>query len=65
MAGSGSSVGIESGRILLSRGSRCVGASTISGPEGLGTADAPLPLALGGVGWSSTPVLGLETRAAA
>eukprot|EP00965_Chrysotila_dentata_P115381 3813479-Pleurochrysis_carterae.AAC.1 len=60
-----SSVRSESRRILLSRGSRCVGASTMSGPEGLGTIDTPLPLALDGVWWCLTPVLGSETRAAA
>eukprot|EP00965_Chrysotila_dentata_P034518 1148744-Pleurochrysis_carterae.AAC.1 len=63
MAGCGASVGSESGRILLSRGLRCVGASTMSGPEGLGTVDTPLPLVLGGVWWCLTPVLGSETRA--
>eukprot|EP00965_Chrysotila_dentata_P175714 5800502-Pleurochrysis_carterae.AAC.2 len=47
-------VGSESGRILLSRGSRCEGASTMSGPEGLGTIDTPLPLAFGGVRWCLT-----------
>eukprot|EP00965_Chrysotila_dentata_P215913 6189066-Pleurochrysis_carterae.AAC.4 len=57
----GASVPSESGRILLSRGSRCVGASTMSGPEGWSTIDTPLPLALGGAWWCSTPVLGSET----
>eukprot|EP00965_Chrysotila_dentata_P020425 676966-Pleurochrysis_carterae.AAC.1 len=61
----GAFVPSESGRILLYRGSRCVGASTMSGPEGLGTIDTPLPLALGGVWWCSSPVLGSEARAAA
>eukprot|EP00965_Chrysotila_dentata_P077297 2552192-Pleurochrysis_carterae.AAC.1 len=37
----------------------------MSGPEGLSTVDIPLPIALGGVWWCSTPVLGSETRAAA
>eukprot|EP00965_Chrysotila_dentata_P035364 1176618-Pleurochrysis_carterae.AAC.1 len=55
----------ESGRILLSEGSRCVEVSTMFGPEGLGTVDTTLPLALGAVWCCSTSVLGSETRAAA
>eukprot|EP00965_Chrysotila_dentata_P097761 3231990-Pleurochrysis_carterae.AAC.1 len=38
--------GSLSGRVLLSGGSRCVGVLTVSGPEGLGTANTPIPLAL-------------------
>eukprot|EP00965_Chrysotila_dentata_P139126 4600645-Pleurochrysis_carterae.AAC.1 len=37
----------------------------MSGPEGLGTTDTPLPLALGGVWWCSTPVWESETRVTA
>eukprot|EP00965_Chrysotila_dentata_P119083 3936948-Pleurochrysis_carterae.AAC.1 len=34
----------------------------MSGPEGLGTVNTPLPLALGGVWCCSTPRCGSETR---
>ena len=44
------------------RGSRCVGVLAMSGPEGLGTVNTPLPLALGVVWWCSTPRCGSETR---
>ena len=48
--------------LVSPKGSRCVGVSTVSGPEGLGTIDTPLPLALSGVWWCSTPRCGSETR---
>eukprot|EP00965_Chrysotila_dentata_P242411 6204862-Pleurochrysis_carterae.AAC.1 len=48
-----------------SRDSLWIEASTISGPEGLGTVDIPLPLALGGVWWCSTPEWESETRVTA
>eukprot|EP00965_Chrysotila_dentata_P020004 662238-Pleurochrysis_carterae.AAC.1 len=51
--------------ILLSGGSRFVGVLTMPGPEGLDTVDTPLPLALGGEWWCSTPMWGSETRVAA
>eukprot|EP00965_Chrysotila_dentata_P006725 220039-Pleurochrysis_carterae.AAC.1 len=54
MAGSGASPPSESENVLLSRVLCCVGVLTMSGPEGLGTVDTPLPLALGGVWWCST-----------
>eukprot|EP00965_Chrysotila_dentata_P138992 4596513-Pleurochrysis_carterae.AAC.1 len=56
-----------SGSLIEPRGattprvSRCVGVSTMSGTEGLGTVKTPLPLALGGVWWCSTPRCGPET----
>eukprot|EP00965_Chrysotila_dentata_P049752 1649923-Pleurochrysis_carterae.AAC.1 len=65
MASCGGSPLSVSGGILLSRGSRIVGALTMSGPEGLDTVDAPLPLAPGGVWWCSTPMWGSETRVVA
>eukprot|EP00965_Chrysotila_dentata_P095622 3160933-Pleurochrysis_carterae.AAC.1 len=34
----------------------------MSGPEGLGTVNTLLPLALGGVWWCSTPKCGSGTR---
>eukprot|EP00965_Chrysotila_dentata_P119910 3965850-Pleurochrysis_carterae.AAC.1 len=55
----------RSGGVLVSRGLRCVGVSTMSGPEGWGTVNTPLPLALEGVWWCSIPVWGSETRVAA
>eukprot|EP00965_Chrysotila_dentata_P082620 2726771-Pleurochrysis_carterae.AAC.2 len=55
----------KSREVVVSRGSRCVGVLTMSGPaEGLDTVDTPLSLALGGVWWCSTPVSGSETRVA-
>eukprot|EP00965_Chrysotila_dentata_P090017 2970881-Pleurochrysis_carterae.AAC.1 len=50
MANCGESSVIESliGGVWFSRGLRCVGVLTMSGPESLGTANTPLPLALGG-----------------
>eukprot|EP00965_Chrysotila_dentata_P038757 1287627-Pleurochrysis_carterae.AAC.1 len=62
----GSYVPMKGGGVLVSRGSRCVGVLTVSGPEGLGTANtAALPLALREVWWCSTPMWGSETRVAA
>eukprot|EP00965_Chrysotila_dentata_P114700 3791138-Pleurochrysis_carterae.AAC.1 len=37
----------------------------MSGPNGLGTVDTPLPLARGGVWWCSTSGCGPETRVTA
>eukprot|EP00965_Chrysotila_dentata_P104395 3447213-Pleurochrysis_carterae.AAC.1 len=51
--------------IVSPKGSRCVGVLTMPGPEGLDTVDTPLPLALYGVWWCSTPRWGSETRVAA
>eukprot|EP00965_Chrysotila_dentata_P155496 5137844-Pleurochrysis_carterae.AAC.1 len=51
--------------VVVSMGLRCVGVLTMSGPEGLDTVDTPLPLALWGVWWCSTPRWGSETRVAA
>eukprot|EP00965_Chrysotila_dentata_P169955 5609997-Pleurochrysis_carterae.AAC.4 len=65
MAGSGSSVGIEADSFRLGVCFVGVEASNMSGPEGLRTVDTPFPLALCGVWWSSTPVLGSETRVTA
>eukprot|EP00965_Chrysotila_dentata_P064112 2122649-Pleurochrysis_carterae.AAC.1 len=47
------------------KGSRCVGVLAVPGPEGLDTADTPLPLALCGMWWCSNPGCGSETRVAA
>eukprot|EP00965_Chrysotila_dentata_P258724 6213322-Pleurochrysis_carterae.AAC.2 len=60
------SVGLTVQGASQSQGSRGgVQASAMSGPEGSDTADTPLPIALGGVWWSSTSAPESKARATA